>query len=368
MPSFALSSLLLLLAAVTLNTSPLISCLAGCENYSAPDAAFGIVASLVKALPISSDASTLALDDVQAIAALRAQQQLLMDLLQPRFVRPLRVDLQADYVTREISIPGSPGNSNRTLQAFVVHSSLPAGARPRPLVVQFHGGGMVFGKPLDVFPYFFASAVDAVVVAPRYGLAPEHPYPEGPEDCYAALVWAAHNARALGADPECVLVAGISAGALMSSVVAQLAKARGGPKIRLQVLLSPMLTPALMRSKVDIFEEHGALPTRLISWMWLVYTQGQVLRCASDPRCSPLAYTSTRQGVGALTSLPETLLTIGSADVMRSEAEQYAQDLAAAGVKVHVLKQRGSHFSIAFGHAQAELVRKLQQLLGLSAV
>ena len=48
----------------------------------------------------------------------------------------------------------------------------------------------------------------AHLVSVGYALAPEHKFPEGLEDAYAATCWAAQNAASYGADPDCIAVAG----------------------------------------------------------------------------------------------------------------------------------------------------------------
>src|SRR5262245_26771882 len=60
-----------------------------------------------------------------------------------------------------------------------------------PLVVEIHGGGFTKFHP-DSFPAIAAgyAMLGAVVVDVDYRLAPEHPFPAAPDDCYAALCWA----------------------------------------------------------------------------------------------------------------------------------------------------------------------------------
>ena len=76
-----------------------------------------------------------------------------------------------------------------------------AAAGARPLILNFHGGGFVFGD-LRLSDWMCSSAavtVGAVVVSVAYRLAPAHRFPAAVDDCYAALAWAAGNAASLGA-------------------------------------------------------------------------------------------------------------------------------------------------------------------------
>ena len=76
-----------------------------------------------------------------------------------------------------------------------------AGSGTWPLILNFHGGGFVFGdlRLADWMCSSVAVTVGAVVVSVDYRLAPRHRFPAAVDDCYAALVWAAENATGLGA-------------------------------------------------------------------------------------------------------------------------------------------------------------------------
>jgi acetyl esterase/lipase len=82
-----------------------------------------------------------------------------------------------------------------------------------------HGGGWVLGSAdsQDLRLDAIANACNLAVVSVEYRLAPEDPYPAGPDDCEAAAVWLAKNARAeFGMDR--LLIGGESAGAHLSVV------------------------------------------------------------------------------------------------------------------------------------------------------
>ena len=74
-------------------------------------------------------------------------------------------------------------------------------------------------------------------------LAPEHKFPAGHLDCYAATSWAYTNAPSFGGDPAQLAVGGDSAGGGLAAAVCMMARDMKGPNIALQVLLYPMMQP-----------------------------------------------------------------------------------------------------------------------------
>jgi acetyl esterase len=116
----------------------------------------------------------------------------------------------------------------------------PQGAGPLPLHVHFHGGGFVFGSALsgqfDTMLSKRAARSGALVASVEYRLAPEHRFPAGVEDSYAALAALVARAAQLGVATDAVSVGGISSGGNFAAAVALMARDRGGPRLVLQLL------------------------------------------------------------------------------------------------------------------------------------
>ena len=192
-----------------------------------------------------------------------------------------------------------------------------APAAGRPLVLAFHGGGWCGGSPEQSrwMAGRIAARTGAIVVAPAYRLAPEHPYPAAVEDCWAVLMWVVANADELGADPKRIAVLGDSAGGTLAAVLALRARDEGEPRIRGQVLIYPL---------VDLVGLRGPGLGGIVD-----HYLGKDVSLAEEWSASPLR---ARSHAG----LPAALVLTARFDPMRSHAERYADALRTAGVEVAV--------------------------------
>ncbi|MBI1375892.1 MAG: alpha/beta hydrolase fold domain-containing protein [Frankiales bacterium] len=233
-------------------------------------------------------------------------------------VRDLEVDGGAGPLLARLYTPPGP--------------SLAPSARPRPLVVFFHGGGWVVGD-LDTHDQpcrLLCRHADVHVLSVDYRLAPEHVYPAAVEDAVAAFAWAREHAAGLGADPDRVAVAGDSAGGTLSAVVAQVARDEGMPGPVAQLLVYPGADASVDRPSKQLFS--GLYLTReRMDWYWDTYSAGG---SRTDPRLSPLC-------AERLDGLPPAVVATAALDPLRDEGEAYAEALEAAGVPVVRRRGRG---------------------------
>ncbi|MFB6169553.1 MAG: alpha/beta hydrolase [Haloarculaceae archaeon] len=205
----------------------------------------------------------------------------------------------------------------------------PSGEGPFPILTFFHGGGWVRGS-VDAYDGLcrrLTNRAECLVVSVDYRRAPEHPFPAGFEDCYAAAEWAAGHAADLGGDPGRVAVGGDSAGGNLTAAVTLAAADRDGPDFAHQLLVYPALTtPALQW--FDSYDENGEgyfLEMEGMEWYYDQYLpepahQGNVYAC---PLRAP-----------DLSGLPPATVVTAGFDPLRDEGAAYAERLAAAGVDV----------------------------------
>jgi len=171
------------------------------------------------------------------------------------------------------------------------------------------------------------------MVVPEYSRTPEARYPVAMEECYALLLWVHDNAAALGVDSRSIAVAGDCAGATLAIAVCMLAKSRGGPRIRAQLLYYPPTDAHCSRTSHQLFSDGYLLDGAEQAWYWQQY-------CDTDldcPTVSPL-HASREE----LSGLPPTMLTTAEADVVRDEGAEFAANLRAAGVEVTAMRYLGT--------------------------
>lgn len=137
-----------------------------------------------------------------------------------KLIGPAGPELSESYQT--ISMRDGWENKLKIIKPSDMSSS-----ETHPLIVLFFGGGFMTGscEQLTAPARSFARLFGAVVVCASYRLAPEHPFPYSMNDGWDATQWIGTNAGALGATPQHgFIVGGVSAGAHISAVVAQLAQ------------------------------------------------------------------------------------------------------------------------------------------------
>jgi acetyl esterase len=212
----------------------------------------------------------------------------------------------------------------------------PDGDGPLPAVVFLHGGGWVVGdlETHDSVCRILTNLAQCVTVSVDYRLAPEHKFPAGPEDCFAATQWVAANAPSVDGDPARVAVAGTSAGATLATVVAMMARDRGGPPLSYQVLWYPATDAAMdTQSHRDFAKDSYYILSRAdMDWFWEHYRSSD--RDAANPYCCPAAAKD-------LGGLPPALIISAEYDPLRDEAEEYAARLKRAGVSVRCSRYEG---------------------------
>ena len=150
----------------------------------------------------------------------------------------------------------------------------PDGTGPWPMTLYMHGGGYVVGDldTQDMIARALCAWGQTVVVSVDYRLAPEHPFPAGPEDCYAALQWIAANGASIDGDPARIALAGDSAGGNYASALALMARDRGGPALCGVVNFYGSCTyPTHDTPAADEFADGPILRRDDVDWFWEQY-------------------------------------------------------------------------------------------------
>lgn len=202
-----------------------------------------------------------------------------------------------------------------------------------PVILYTHGGGWVLGDKVthDRLVREIANGVGATVIFVDYVNAPDAKYPTQQEQAYASLLYAVDHADELRIDPSRLAIMGDSVGGHMAAWVTLMAKKRGGPKIRFQVLFYPVVDAI---SDTDSYRTFANGPWLTADSAKFFFEQEGLTGNETD--AWPL-----RASIEDLRGLPDALIIVDG-DILRDEGEAYAEKLSQAGVRVTSVRYNGT--------------------------
>jgi acetyl esterase/lipase len=203
-----------------------------------------------------------------------------------------------------------------------------------------HGGGWVLGTAdaQDERLWELATTANVAVVSVEYRLAPEHPYPAGPDDCEAAAIWLRENSQAeFGSDR--LTIGGGSAGGHLAAVTLLRLRDRFGDTGYLAADLVFGVFDLSMTPSQKAGVESAVIPTATMDWFYGHFVPDPATR--KDPDISPL-YADLR-------GLPPALFTVGTYDPLLDDSLFMAQRWQVAGNEAEIeVYPGGVHGFVAF--------------------
>src|SRR5262249_225727 len=260
-----------------------------------------------------------------------------LETLPPLEARAVLANAQASVPVDLSGIEESEKTINADGYTITLNIVRPAGATGRlPVFIFIHGGGWVLGD----YPTHKRMVRDLVVLSGfpsvfvNYTRTPDARYPQAINEIFAATKWVAEHGEEIGVDGKNLALVGNSVGGNMTAVTALKAKQQGGLRIKLQIMIWPIVDTHFETESYKQFGEDRFLTTSLMKWMYDLYT--------TDPRQRMEIYASPLQAtVEQLEGLPPALIQVAESDILRDEGEAYGRKLDAAGVAVTTVRYNG---------------------------
>jgi acetyl esterase/lipase len=238
----------------------------------------------------------------------------------------------------------------------------PAGPIPARLLVPhevqgillfLHGGGWCIGRASDDEAGLLDLATRArvAVVSIDYRLAPEHPFPAGPDDCEAAAMWLLeHGTTELGTDR--LVIGGGSAGGHLS--VLTLLRLRDHHDALGSVVAANLVAGAFdlgMTPSQRASRDALIIPLTTLEACYANFLPGRDREARRDPAVSPL--------YADLTGMPPALFTVGTLDPLLDDSLFLASRWRTAGSHAELaIYPEAVHGFVAFPTEMARRARE----------
>ena len=206
--------------------------------------------------------------------------------------------------------------------------------------LHIHGGGWVLGRAHhgDARNEQIARHCNAAVVSVEYRLAPEDPYPAGPDDCEGVAAWLAKNLKTeFGTDR--LVIGGESAGGHLAAVTLLRLRDRHGFRGFAGANLTYGVFDLTMPPSLHTWgERYLVLSTPIMQWFYDHF-------CPTDDRRNP----DVSPLYANLEGLPPALFSVGTLDPLLDDTLfMYARWIAAGNPADLAVYPGGAHGFNAF--------------------
>lgn len=224
-----------------------------------------------------------------------------------------------------------------------------------PVLLYLHGGGWTFGSINSCGRFCDALAASGKmrVIALDYRLAPEHPYPEGLDDCVSAVNYIIDHAAELHIDANHITIGGDSSGGNLALATALSETCRG--KIESLLLFYPV-TKAFDDGS-ESWKQYGkgfGLDAEIMEAFNRAYTIN------ADNRCSAISVGLCSDE--ELNMLPRTLLIAAERDILRDQGLNLAERMCG---KIQRIEYKGAvHLFITVPGQDTAFDRAVKDAIG----
>lgn len=205
------------------------------------------------------------------------------------------------------------------------------------VLLWIHGGGWVLGssKMQDQALWDIAQRSGVAVVSVEYRLAPEHPYPSGPDDCEAAALWLIDHASSEFGSSNLVIGGGSAGGHLAAVTLLRLRDRHGFTDWKgTDLVYGAYELSGGSPSQSSIGKDSLVIDEKIMNWFYDSFLQNNEDRRDSD--ISPL-YSDLRD-------MPPALFTVGTLDPLLDDSLfMHARWLAAGNESDLAIYPGGPH-------------------------
>lgn len=198
-------------------------------------------------------------------------------------------------------------------------------------IIDIHGGGFVFdGAPhMYTLASQYALKTGAVIIFPRYRLAPRYSFPTQINDCIATYNWVKENARQLNIDINKMAVMGDSAGGYLAALTVNYGISVGD-RLLFQLLIYPVTDPLMTSESMKKYADTPVWNAKNNRSMWRMYFRRQEVNLEEQS----LLYCQLPEGI------PETYVETAEFDCLHDEGILYAERIRKNGSSVTIYETK----------------------------